>query len=186
MPNSNDKWGHWERSKSEPGHDLNIFTSRYDTFIHPVTKAPLRATILETHPWVKVVAFTADRDIVMVRQFRFGIADVTLEVPAGIIERGEPHQDAAIRELREETGYTSGDWKYLGHTHQNPASHTGDVHYWMATGATPSHAPAPDAGEHIAVSTLSQEEVVRAVHEGAIRNPYTLVALSRVLDLRVV
>lgn len=181
-----DKWGHWERTNSEPGHDLRIFKARYDTFLHPITKAPLRATILETHPWVQIVAFTQDDHIVMVRQFRFGIAQVTLEVPAGLVEPGESHQDAAIRELREETGYTTGDWTYLGHTHQNPASHTGNVHFWMARNVERTHEPTPDEGEYLVVDSVSPEQVVAAVHDGEIRNPYTLVALSRVLDLRVV
>jgi len=186
MSDATDNWGHWERTLSEPGDDLRIFKARFDTFLHPVTKAPLRATILETHPWVEIVAFTADRRIVMVRQFRFGIADVTLECPAGLVDDGELHRDAAIRELREETGHTTADWTYLGHAHQNPASHTGDVHFWLARDAERTFEPSPDEGEHIAVVTLSREEVVAAVHAGEIRNPYTLVALSRVLDLRVV
>ena len=187
MPDANDdKWGHWEHSQTEPGHDLTIFSSRFDTFIHPVTKRPLRATILVTQPWVEIVALTTDKQIVMVRQFRFGIRDVTLETPAGLVDEGEEHYDAAVRELREETGYTTADWKYLGHMHQNPASHTENVHMWLATDAEQTHAPAFEEGEHIAVTTLSKDEAVAAVHSGDILNPYTIVALSRVLDLRVV
>jgi 8-oxo-dGTP pyrophosphatase MutT (NUDIX family) len=187
MPDAHDDtWGHWERSQTEPGHDLTIFTSRFDTFLHPVTKHPLRATVLVTQPWVEIVAFTRDQRIVMVRQFRFGIGDVTLETPAGLVDEGEAHHDAAVRELREETGYAAADWQYLGHANQNPASHTENVHIWLATGAELTHAPEPEEGEHIAVTTLSQDEAVAAVQRGDILNPYTIVALSRVLDLRVV
>jgi 8-oxo-dGTP pyrophosphatase MutT (NUDIX family) len=178
-------WGRWEFAGSEPGPDLNIFTARYDTFIHPVTGVPLRATILETAPWVKVVARVRGGGLVMVRQFRFGARDVTLEVPAGLVDEGEEPQHAAARELLEETGYASETWSDLGPIYQNPASHTNLCHLWLADDATPTGATSPGAGEHIQALVMSEAEVVVAVRDGRIAHPLTLAALSRVLDLRV-
>ena len=156
---NDDSWGHWAFAGSEPGPDLNIFSARYDTFIHPVTGKPLRETILETAQWVNVVARTASGDFVLVRQFRFGAREVTLEVPAGLVDTGEEPQAAAERELREETGFVSDAWSDLGAVY-------------------------PDAGEHLQSLVLSAADVAAAVRDGRIRNPYTVVALSRVLDLR--
>jgi 8-oxo-dGTP pyrophosphatase MutT (NUDIX family) len=121
----------------------------------------------------------------MVRQFRFGARDVTLEVPAGLVDKGEEPQHAAARELLEETGYVSEAWRDLGAIYQNPASHTNFCHLWLADDATPTGATSPDAGEHIQALVMSEAEVAAAVRDGRIRHPLTLAALSRVLDLRV-
>ena len=181
---NDDSWGHWTFAGSEPGPDLNIFSARYDTFIHPVTGKPLRATILETAQWVHVVARTASGDFVLVRQFRFGAREVTLEVPAGLVDTGEDPQAAAARELREETGFVSDAWSDLGAVYQNPASHTSLCHLWLADDAKATGETSPDAGEHLQSLVLSAADVAAAVRDGRIRNPYTVVALSRVLDLR--
>jgi 8-oxo-dGTP pyrophosphatase MutT (NUDIX family) len=175
----------WSLVGSEPGPNLKIFGTRFDTFEHPVSGEPLRATILETHPWCSVVAFTPNRDLVMVRQFRFGAREVTLEVVAGLVDEGEEHGATARRELREETGYTSERWTYLGDVYQNPASHTELCHIWLAEDVMETGGPELDDGEHIAVELMSMAEVQAAVQAGAIRHPHTITALSRVLDLRV-
>ena len=177
--------GEWERAGSEPGPDLNIFKARYDTYLHPVTRQPKRATVLEGQSWCNAVAMTPESDLVMIRQFRFGMAEVTLEIAGGLVDPGEEHGAAARRELREETGYTAPEWVYLGNVYGNPAFQDNLCHLWLARGATRSHEPANEGGEHIAVELMSQEQVRAAVRDGAIRHAHAIVSLSRVLDLRV-
>ena len=174
----------WRKIASEPGPNIRIMRARYDTFEHPVSGKPLRATVLEARPWCLIVPFTDDGRLVMVRQFRFGVAEVTLEIPAGLIDRGEEHADTARRELREETGYEADRWTYLGDLFHNPAAQDNIVHLWLAEGATLVHATELDDGEHIEVALFAPEDVRAAVWNGALRHPHVIAALSQVLDLR--
>src|SRR6266567_1508471 len=83
---------------------------------------PMRDAYTFTCPdWVSVVPVTDDGNFVLVRQYRHGIDAPTLEVPGGIIDEGQDPAGAAIRELREETGYGQGTLVPLGVSHPNPA-----------------------------------------------------------------
>jgi ADP-ribose pyrophosphatase len=187
MANAGD--GHWELMRTEEGPALRIFTARFDTFLHPVKGLPLRATVLTTPPWCNVIALTQDNQMVLVRQFRFGVREVTLEVPGGMVDPGEDHEAAVKRELQEETGYTSDDWTYLGACQQNPAFHDELCHMWLAKDARPSHDHIDkrqhDSTEHIHVELMAPAAVVQAVHDGGFQHPHAIVALSRVYDLRL-
>ena len=184
MTNSHD--GSWELTATEAGPELKLFKAQFDTFLHPVKRIPLRATVLATPPWCNVVAITTDGQMVLVRQFRFGIREVTLEIPGGMVDPGEDHATAIKRELREETGYTSDNWAYLGACQQNPAFHNELCHIWLAKNARQTHEIQQDGSEHISVELMTPQAVVQAVHAGDFMHAHAIVALSRVYDLREV
>lgn len=140
--------------------------------------------MLETPEWVNVVARDEAGRFVMVQQFRFGTSALTLEVPGGMVDRGEDHGAAARRELREETGYTADRWVYLGAVEPNPAFQTNLCHHWFAEGVRATHAQEMDEGEDIRILLLEEDDLVARVRSGEIRHSLVLTALSRVLDLR--
>ncbi len=71
--------------------------------------------------WVNVVAITAEREIVLIEQYRYGSGRVEVEIPGGIIERGESPIDAGCRELLEECGYIGSKALVIGQVNPNPA-----------------------------------------------------------------
>jgi len=174
----------WKLTKTESGPNLTLFRVRYDWQENPRNGHTVKATVLEAPDWVNVVALTPAGELVVVKQYRFGTREITIEIPAGIIEAGESTRDAAARELLEETGYTSPDWAYLGWVAPNPAYLDNRCHHWLAQNAQQTAAPALDEGENLKVLALSQEQLKREVQSGLFRHSLAISALSQVFDLR--
>jgi 8-oxo-dGTP pyrophosphatase MutT (NUDIX family) len=174
----------WELIRSEQGPNLILFQARYDWVKHPLTAATMKAVILETADWVNVVALTPEKKILTVSQYRFGIKKTTIEIPAGLIEPGEPSEHAAKRELLEETGYTTDHWEYLGEVEANPAFLDNHCHIWLALDVVKTHQTHLDETEEITLGELTLDEIRNEISAGRMRNSLTLLALSRVFDLR--
>lgn len=174
----------WEVLGSEPGPNLVLFQTRYDWVRNPRNAKSMKAVVLECADWVNVVAITPEKKLVIVQQYRFGVGKRTVEIPAGIMNTGETPEQAAIRELKEETGYTAKSWKYLGWVETNPAFLNNRCHHWLAIDVIKTSPMELDEGEEISVSELTLEEVRYEIEKGRMRNSLSLVALSRVFDLR--
>lgn len=173
----------WPLEDRRYGEDLILFRARYDDRRHPRTGEVMERIVLESVDWVNCLALTEDGRCVMIRQFRFGAGYTTLEVPGGMVDPGEEPLTAARRELAEETGYTGGEWQYLGSVEPNPAIHDHLCHHYLATGVRPTHDQALSQGEAIAVTLMEPDEVVAAARSGEIRHVLVLSALERVYEL---
>lgn len=174
----------WELLRSEPGPNLILFQARYDWVRNPRNAKSFKAVILEAPDWVNIVAVTPEKKMVVVKQFRFGVGKTTVEIPAGIIDPGETPEHAAVRELKEETGYMANRWKYLGWFEGNVAFLNNVCHTWLALDAVKTHSQQLEGGEDISIAELSLEEVRQEIEKGNMRNSLTVLALSRVFDLR--
>ncbi len=133
--------------------------------------------MIDAPDWVNVVALTKDGHIVLVRQFRYGIDEFSLEVPGGVVEKGEDPVVAGLRELREETGFTGAPAKLLGSVHPNPAIQANRCHFVLVEDAVRSHDLEWDPDEEIQVTTQPVADVLALARSGGIVHALALNAL---------
>jgi ADP-ribose pyrophosphatase len=168
---------HWEVLKSEIIYRCRIFAVRRDHSRSQRSGQTHDFHVLETGDWVNVVPLTRDGRVVMVRQFRHGIRDLTLEVPAGIIDDTDASPAvAAHRELREETGYVCRDLTPLGVVHPNPALMNNRCHLFVARDVEAAGPPQWDGTEEMAVEIVPLDQIPALIASGAVSNALTLVA----------
>lgn len=167
----------WERVRRRDLFRSPVFRIREDTVVSPRTGEELPFYVLECDDWVNVVAFTADDRLILVRQFRQGREEFSLEIPGGVVEAGEDPAEAARRELREETGYGCEAVTPLGWVAPNPAIQTNRCHTYLARGCRYEGEPTPDEGEDLEVELLPAGEVRAAILDGRIRHSLAVVGL---------
>lgn len=121
--------------------------------------------------WVLILARTAEGKWVMTEQYRHGTGKIALEFPAGIIDKGETPEQAAIRELQEECGYKAATAKYLGAFPVNPDRHRGVFHVVFIDGVVKGGSTHFDSTEDIESLELSDEELQKKMADGSLNHP---------------
>lgn len=167
----------WERLGAEVRLTTRVFDVLDVRFRHGPRDRSRDFTVIRAPDWVNVVALTTDRQLVLVRQFRFGIDGFSLEVPGGVIERGEDPVAAGLRELSEETGYSGTDARLLGRVHPNPAIQSNECHLVLVENARPIHDLSWDPDEEIQVQTQPVDDVYALARNGGITHSLVLNAL---------
>ena len=128
---------------------------------------------------VCVVPLTEKGTVLMVKQFRYPMQQVTLEIPAGKLEAGEDPADCGRRELREEAGRTCGKYTPLGKLFPTPAYDTEVIHMYLAQELSSPEAQDLDDGEFLDVTELPLEQAVQMVMDGEIPDAKTQIALLK-------
>lgn len=129
-----------------------------------------RYVYLDTVDWVNVVALTANDEVVMIEQYRHGLAEVTLEIPGGMLDPGEDPAQAGLRELEEETGYRGDDVKTLGFVSPNPAIQNNRCHTILVGDASATGRVALDESEEIGVRLVPLAEIDDLIRRGVIHH----------------
>lgn len=89
--------------------------------------------VVKAPDWVNVIPVLNDGRVVLIRQWRYGISSPCLEIPGGMVDADEDADEAAVRELLEETGYHARKLEALGVTHPNPAFLSNQLTTYLAT-----------------------------------------------------
>ena len=138
--------------------------------------------VWEYPPWVNVVAVTTDHRLVMVRQYRHGLAAVHYELPAGVVDPTDTGmQLAARRELEEETGFTGGAWSLLLTSSPNPSTHNNLTYSFLAQGVERTTTPQPETTEDLQLCLVPLSELSGLIDAGQIIQALHLAPLLKYL-----
>lgn len=168
----------WERVSSDERGDFEIFRVRRDRARSPRDGSVHDFHIAVSPEGVAVVALAGDGRVVMVEQFRHPRRRVTLELPSGVIDEGEAPEAAALRELREETGYQGEAAEVIGAVDLNPSWQVTRVHVALVRGARRTAEKDPDAAEDTRVRLLAPEELRRKILAGEVESASVVSALA--------
>lgn len=177
----------WSLLGSRPVSEHRIFRLRYDRYRVEPSGSERDFVVMESPDWVNVVPLTPEGQLVFVRQYRHGNRRLSLEVPGGMVDPGETPEHAALRELREETGYAAERVRLLGRVAPNPAIQENWCYLYLAEGCRLVAPPAPEEFERIQVELhtlaeipdlLRREEICHAL----VINALGFLGLTRVGD----
>ena len=123
--------------------------------------------------WVLILARTAEGKWIMTEQYRHGSGQIALEFPAGILDKGESPEQAALRELQEEVAFcgTHENVKYLGVYPVNPDRHRGKFHVVFIDNVVKGGSTHFDSTEDIESRELSDEELQKKIADGTFNHP---------------
>ena len=128
-----------------------------------------------------IVPLKENNQVVLVRQYRYPINTELLEIPAGTLERGEPPDTCARRELKEETGFVCNELTKIFECYIAPGYSTEKIHFYIAKKLV-RELSNPDEDERIKVEEFPLSEVLEKIRNGEICDAKTICAIFRTLD----
>ncbi len=166
----------WKKKSSKNIADCRVFKIREDFSERGSDKKESSFFVIESPDWVNVIAVTKDEQVVLIEQFRHGLAETILEIPGGLIDNGEEPEAAAKRELLEETGYSSENFIFLGKSHPNPAIQNNTVYFFLAADCEKTGETSFDEHESVLTKIVSLEEAKNLIANGIITHSLVIAA----------
>jgi 8-oxo-dGTP pyrophosphatase MutT (NUDIX family) len=171
----------WKEESRKKVFNSSVF-SVYESYCKSPHDETKTFTVIDAVDWaivVPVLETSEGKKFVMVRQWRHGSRSLSLEFPGGVFEHGENPQDAAMRELREETGYLAGSIQKLGEFSPNPAIMANKAHFFLAGDLVNTGRQNLDDDEFVEVELIGVDEVL----QGMGRPPYVHALMASALTL---
>ena len=161
-----------------------MFSVHEEFYEHPSQAGERSFFVIEAPDWTNVIAVTESDELVMIRQFRPGVRGVRLEIPGGVIEPDEDPARAAVRELREETGYVGDAPELLCVTEPNPALQSNRCWSYLIRNARLAGSTEQDQDEVIETVLVPGTDLERVVRDGELCHALLLVPILHYLARR--
>jgi ADP-ribose pyrophosphatase len=168
----------WKVLESKYAYKDRWLALRSDTVELPNGRILSPFHVIEQPDWVNVIALTSDRKVVLVEEYRHGVARTIFDFPSGAVDDTAEEPLAAIkRELLEETGYASDDWHMIGTYAANAARQNNLVHAFLALDARKVAEPDLDEGEAIRAHEIPWDDFRAGLRDGRFDLPGLNVAM---------
>lgn len=167
-----------QKISSEMIYQGRILNVRLDQVLLPNGNKSARE-VVELSGAVTIVPVNQAGEVYLVRQYRYPVAELLLELPAGKMEPGESPETCARRELIEETGFTAEKCDYICEFYTTPGCVTEKMYLFLARSLV-SGQQNLDEDEFLEVTSVSLDEAVEMIYNGTIKDGKTITGLLAV------
>lgn len=168
----------WTKFESKVIANCRVFDVRED-FYQIDEKETTSFFVIENPDWVNIIAVTKDEKVVLIEQYRQGAEEITLEIPGGMVDKGEEPASCAERELLEETGYSAKEFIYLGKSRPNPALQFNWIYHFAAKDCEKTGKTNFDEHEDIRTKLVDISEVENLIKNEKITHSLVLAGFYR-------
>jgi 8-oxo-dGTP pyrophosphatase MutT (NUDIX family) len=174
------KIGPWTRLSTRELYENPWISVREDQVLHPDGSPGIFGVVHYRFAAVAVIPVDAEGRVTLVGQHRYGINAYTWEIPQGGCPEGDELQTTAVRELREETGYTAARWDYLGKVAVSDSITDEIGHAFLARDLTPGMSD-PEGSEQLQTKSLDLEDAYAMAMDGRLSECMTIIGLARAI-----
>lgn len=172
----------WELIDSREDRSYKLFSVSINRNKSPRTGKIHEFQVLKSPDWVAVVPLTPQNEMILVRQYRHGTSELSLEPPGGLVKDGQTPEQSGREELEEETGYRAESLELLGWMHPMPALFSNRFYVYLARNATPTGRLNPDDTEEVETVLAPVQQVREYIRLGSIRCGVMIAALHLFFD----
>lgn len=167
----------WKKVSSKIITENKIFTLRENKCLSPKDGKAYPFFLLDTLDWVNIIPITNDDEVILIKQYRHGNEEVTLEIPGGMTDKEDKSpQESALRELIEETGYIGTDVIKLGECAPNPAIFNNKLHVYLVKNVVKKYSQNLEGTEDIEVEKIHINKISDLIKTGKINHALVIAA----------
>lgn len=167
----------WQTLSTLKSDDYRIFSIDTIERISPRNEVKQSFFTIKSNDWLNIIAITSNNEVVTIEQYRHGSNKVEIEIPGGIVDlKQEQPKIAALRELKEETGYSGSEAIEIGYVNPNPALFSNKCYTFLVPNATLIDKQNLEDTEDISVRLYSIKEIPELIKSGKIKHGLVIAA----------